>query len=172
MISRENWTVNKLEYAYRDSAIKRAAKHSLSGLITDFNPYAGAILEQPGMLVLSANLRLSRSTPEAAQARIDEYVAYRRRSQPPGASMGSMFKNPAQDYAGRLIEKAGLKGTQVGGACISPLHGNFFINYGKASAADIWSLIQLVRKTVHEQFGIELELEIQLAGQWSGYDDR
>jgi UDP-N-acetylmuramate dehydrogenase len=80
--------------------------------------------------------------------------------------MGSMFKNPAGDFAGRLIEAAGLKGTRIGKAEISPLHGNFFINHGKTQASDIRALIELARKTVKDKFGVELELEIELIGEW------
>ena len=87
---------------------------------------------------------------------MDEFVAYRKRTQPPGASMGSMFKNPPGDYAGRLIEAAGLKGARVGDAQISPVHANFFINLGNASASDIYALIQLAQETVAEKFGVEL----------------
>ena len=80
--------------------------------------------------------------------------------------MGSMFKNPPGDYAGRLIEAAGLKGTRIGDAQISALHGNFFINLGSASAADVYGLIQLVRQTVADKFGVKLELEVELVGDW------
>ena len=80
--------------------------------------------------------------------------------------MGSMFKNPPGDFAGRLIEAAGLKGTRIGNAEISPLHGNFFINHGKTNAEDIRSLIGLARKSVMDKFGVELELEIELVGEW------
>ena len=82
--------------------------------------------------------------------------------------MGSMFKNPPGDYAGRLIEAVGLKGVRVGDAQISPLHANFFINHGSATAADIWRLIQRSREAVIQGFGIALELEIELVGDWSG----
>ena len=71
---------------------------------------------------------------------MEAFSTRRRSTQPPGASMGSMFKNPPGDYAGRLIEAAGLKGTRVGDAEISTVHANFFINHGKASAADIGEL--------------------------------
>ena len=81
--------------------------------------------------------------------------------------MGSMFKNPPGDYAGRLIEAAGLEGTRIGQAEISALHANFFLNLGGASAADIYRLIELARATVAEKFGVYLELEIELAGDWS-----
>lgn len=80
--------------------------------------------------------------------------------------MGSMFKNPSGDYAGRLIEAAGLKGFSIGGAEISSLHANFFINRGSATAADIHNLIKVARREVAEQFGVQLELEIELVGDW------
>ena len=142
---RQEWPVQKMEYAYRSSLIKR----------------------QPGRsIVLAALLRLERSTSAQVQARIDEFVAYRKRTQPPGASLGSMFKNPPGDYAGRLIEAAGLKGARLGDAQISPLHANFFINSGNASASDIRDLILLAQETVMRKFGVELELEIELVGEW------
>lgn len=80
--------------------------------------------------------------------------------------MGSMFKNPPGDYAGRLIEAAGMKGSRVGGAGISDLHANFFINYGEARAADVYALIKQVRQAVFQQSGVALELEIELVGDW------
>ena len=80
--------------------------------------------------------------------------------------MGSMFKNPLGDYAGRLIEACGIKGTRVGGAQISPLHANFFVNTGDATAADIKALIDMARERVRAYFGVELELEIELMGEW------
>jgi UDP-N-acetylmuramate dehydrogenase len=80
--------------------------------------------------------------------------------------MGSMFKNPPGDYAGRLIEQAGLKGTRVGDAAISSSHANFFINYGHATASDVWDLINLARSVVASKFEINLELEIELIGTW------
>ena len=80
--------------------------------------------------------------------------------------MGSMFKNPKGDYAGRLIEAAGLKGTRIGNAEISPVHGNFFINHGQTKASDIRALIELTQKTVADKFGVKLELEVELVGEW------
>ena len=98
--------------------------------------------------------------------KMDSYLRQRRETQPPGASMGSMFKNPTGDYAGRLIDAAGLKGAHIGAAQISPLHANFFINHGDASATDVLRLIELAREQVHKEFGVELELEIELVGEW------
>jgi len=114
-----------------------------------------------------AKIRLDYSTPQEERSRIKELGLYRRKTQPPGASMGSMFKNPPGDYAGRLIEAAGLKGKVIGDAQISNLHANFFINRGAASSADVRSLIDLARREVAEQFDVELELEIELVGEWS-----
>jgi UDP-N-acetylmuramate dehydrogenase len=148
---RQEWPVEEMEYAYRSSIIKRQTMQDRGRSLP---------------VVLAALLRLERSTPENVQARIDEFVAYRKLTQPPGASMGSMFKNPPSDYAGRLIEAAGLKGVCVGDAQISPLHANFFINLGNASSSDIRALIELVQEEVMHVFGVKLELEIELVGDW------
>lgn len=91
----------------------------------------------------------------------------RRSSQPAGASLGSMFKNPPGDYAGRLIEAAGLKGMRIGGAEISSQHANFIINDEGACAQDIYSLLQMAQKSVQQKFGIDLELEIELLGTFT-----
>jgi UDP-N-acetylmuramate dehydrogenase len=120
--------------------------------------------------VLKAVLGLEQSTPEECKARMSAFVEQRKRTQPTGASMGSMFKNPEGDYAGRLIEAVGLKGTQQGAAQISPLHANFFINLGDATAADVWDLIQLVRERVASQFDVWLDLEVELIGDWEPMD--
>jgi UDP-N-acetylmuramate dehydrogenase len=100
------------------------------------------------------------------EIKADEFTEKRKRTQPPGASIGSMFKNPPGDYAGRLIEAAGLKGARIGNAEISRLHANFFVNTGGASARNVYSLINMARERVRAQFGIDLELEIELAGEW------
>jgi UDP-N-acetylmuramate dehydrogenase len=111
-------------------------------------------------------LSLKNATKEAVSVKIGEFSERRKTTQPPGASMGSMFKNPAGDHAGRLIEAAGLKGTRIGNAEISTVHGNFFVNHGMTKAGDVRALIDLTRKTVKEKFGLELELEIELVGEW------
>lgn len=145
---REDWTVNQMEYAYRSSIIKRQSGDAV---------------------ILAARLKLGHDTPAAIQSRMDEFAARRRKTQPAGASLGSMFKNPTGDYAGRLIEAAGLKSTRIGGAEISPVHANFFINLGDATADDIGKLISLAQRTVREKFGVLLELEVELLGDWSGH---
>jgi UDP-N-acetylmuramate dehydrogenase len=118
------------------------------------------------VVVLSAILNAAASSKEEAWERIMTYQAHRKETQPPGASMGSMFKNPPGDYAGRLIESAGLKGRRIGRAMISPVHANFIINLDGASAKDIWRLMNLAQETVHEKFGVKLEPEIELIGEF------
>lgn len=115
-------------------------------------------------LVLMALLALEPDDPQAIQARMQSYIAYRKQTQPPGASLGSIFKNPPGDYAGRLIEAAGLKGYRVGAAQVSPVHANFFINTGQALADDYYQLIRLVQQRVEQESGIRLEPEVELLG--------
>jgi UDP-N-acetylmuramate--alanine ligase len=154
----EVWPVQKMGYKYRSSVLKGRPTRQEMG---------GRLPSSPQAVVLSATLRLEPSTPQSVKEKMDAFGVHRRRTQPPGASMGSMFKNPAGDYAGRLIEAAGLKGARRGAAVISPVHANFFINQGHATAADIIALIDLARGAVREKFGVELELEIELAGDWT-----
>jgi len=138
----EVWPVEALKYDYRRSALKGRA-----------TPY----------LVRSALLSLSPGcNPDELRANADAFTAHRKRTQPPGASLGSMFRNPPGDYAGRLIEAAGLKGTRIGGVQISPVHANFFVNTGGGTAADYVALIEHVQHTVHERFGVDLELEVEV----------
>ena len=116
-------------------------------------------------IILTADFALSRSSAQECIVRMNEYTAHRRRTQPTDASIGSMFKNPAGDFAGRLIEQAGLKGTRSGNVEVSPVHANFFVNHGGATAKDVLRLIETVRTRVRERFGIELELEIEIVGE-------
>jgi UDP-N-acetylmuramate dehydrogenase len=99
-------------------------------------------------------------------ARADAFTARRKQTQPGGASMGSMFKNPENYYAGYLIDTAGLKGFKVGGASISEKHANFFVNSEEATAEDIRTLIAEAWNVVREKFGVEMELEVELVGKW------
>lgn len=115
-------------------------------------------------VVLQAELQLTVASTAEIEARMNEINERRRASQPPGATIGSMFKNPPGDYAGRLIEAAGLKGYRHGQAQISPVHANFFENQGGATATDMLALIDTAREAVARKFGIELELEIEVIG--------
>ena len=142
---RKDWTAQDLDYEYRGSWLKH----------------------HPGQaVVLSATLALAKRPAAEIRAQMDTFLAYRRLTQPPGASMGSMFKNPPGDSAGRLIEAAGLKGKRIGNAQISSLHANFFLNLGDARAADVHALIREASDAVRKHSGIDLELEIELVGEW------
>jgi len=145
------WPVEQIQYTYRSSLFKR---------------------EQIQAVILSARIKLKQSDPESVRATMASLADRRRSTQPPGASLGSMFKNPPGDYAGRLIQEAGLKGARIGDAEISTIHANFFINHGNASATDIGRLIQLARETVEKRFGVRLELEVELLGDWSSIIER
>jgi len=134
-----------LKFTYRSSILKRERKE---------------------LLILSATLKAERSTREAAWKTLMEMSDKRQASQPTGASTGSTFKNPPGDYAGRLIEAAGLKGMTVGHAQFSGLHANFIVNDGSSSAQEYLKLIRTAQKTVKEKFGVELELEIELIGEF------
>jgi len=141
----ESWPVDRFGYGYRTSVLKRS---ELRGI------------------VISAQFALKNATKESVSATIEQFSARRKATQPPGASMGSMFKNPEGDFAGRLIEAAGLKGTRIGNAEISTVHGNFFVNHGETRASDIRALIELAQKSVFEKSGVKLELEVELIGEW------
>ncbi len=142
---REKLSAEQMQYGYRTSVLKRGEKKAI---------------------VLSAMMRLKTASSEKVSAKITEFSERRKSTQPPGASMGSMFKNPACDHAGRLIEAAGLKGTRIGNVEISTKHANFFINHGETRASDVRELIDLTRNTVKQKFGVELELEVELTGEW------
>jgi UDP-N-acetylmuramate dehydrogenase len=122
--------------------------------------------EDRRFVVLQVNFILPYDDSEAIKARMEEFNAYRKRTQPAGASLGSIFKNPENDFAGRLIEACGLKGYKIGGVEVSQKHGNFIVNHGDATATDYYALIQHVQETVHKQQNVDLELEIELVGEW------
>jgi len=149
----QEYKVADFHYAYRDSTLKR-----LQPLVAAFKP-----------VVLHANFRLVRGEPTLIAERADRFLRHRRQTQPVEPSLGSTFVNPPGDYAGRLIEAAGLKGMRVGGVEVSGLHANFIVNpggVGKATAADVIQLIEQIQQRVAERFDVHLEQEIQLVGNW------
>lgn len=143
------WPVARFDYAYRTSVLKQRAAHKTQHAV-----------------VLEAEFALQGGEREALEAWVTEIADRRKASQPPGATCGSVFKNPSGDYAGRLIEAAGLKGRRCGGAGISPIHANFIVNCDAATTADVKSLIDLARREVSARFGVALELEVELLGEW------
>ena len=123
----------------------------------------------PQGVVVGAWLALQPGAKAKVESRVKESLHRRKATQPiemPNA--GCVFKNPAGDSAGRLIEAAGLKGAQIGDAQVSTKHANFIVNRGKATAEDTQALIRLVGKTVAEKFGTTMELEVQIVGRELG----
>ncbi len=120
-------------------------------------------------VVVSARLRVHADAPAVVRERTDAIQAERKASQPYGIrSLGSVFKNPPGDKAGRLVEAAGLKGHRVGGAQISPKHANFIVNVDHATAADVLALVQVAHDAVRRAFDVDLEREIILLGTPQG----
>ena len=116
-------------------------------------------------IVISAEFELIQSDKETVQEKRAVASGGRKATQPLRfRSAGSVFKNPKEGAAGYYIDQAGLKGTKVGDAEISPIHANFFVNHGKAKASDVVALIRLARETVHDKFGIMLDLEVKPLG--------
>jgi UDP-N-acetylmuramate dehydrogenase len=119
-----------------------------------------------GAVIVRATFALKPGDPTAIRKRISRWLVQRNASQPVEfRSAGSIFKNPPGEYAGRLVDSAGVKGTRIGGAKISEKHGNFFVNLGEAQAADVLALVELARERVRTTAGIELELEIRVVGE-------
>lgn len=117
---------------------------------------------------VSAEFQLEADSGGLARQKIRELLARRAASQPTGeSSCGSVFRNPGDEHAGRLIDSCGLKGKQIGKARVSEKHANFIINEGGARAADIEALILYVQKTVREKTGVELEAEVRIIGEKS-----
>jgi UDP-N-acetylmuramate dehydrogenase len=143
------WPNAALQYAYRSSRLKSAA-----------DPQAA------GAVVLSATFQLVHGERADIEAHAARFLAHRRATQPTAASVGSIFRNPPGDYAGRLIEAAGLKGMQIGQAQFSPVHANFLVNLGGATAHDVLTAIRLAQDTVAAQFGATLLPEILFVGDF------
>jgi len=143
---RSDWSCDRLEFTYRASKIKRGIEDAV---------------------ILAASFSVKKGNREEIVAKIEKFKKRRWRNQPPGASVGSIFRNPPDDKAGRLIEAVGLKGNQIGGAVISPKHANFIINKNRASAQDILDLLVLAHDSVLEKFGVDLIPEIEVIGDWA-----
>ena len=148
------YRVEDLAYAYRQSSLKR-------GGITD----AGF-----GPVLLKANFRLESGERETIRRTAQAFLSHRRDTQPVESSLGSTFVNPPGDFAGRLIEEAGLKGFGLGGIEVSRTHANFLINpggVGAATAAEVVAMIEHIQAEVARYSGVQLEPELQKIGDWS-----
>ena len=170
---------DKLGLVYRDSRLKHGLGQGSCDVVArtaDGAPAGVAAHAGTGTttgaaspeIVLAATFRLSPAAPAEIAGHMAEIRRWRREHQPLNLpSAGSVFRNPPGDSAGRLIDACGLKGTCVGGAEISPMHANFIVTAGGASAADVKALAELARSAVAERFGVELEFEVQFTGDWS-----
>jgi UDP-N-acetylmuramate dehydrogenase len=149
----------------------KGALRTLSGADCRF-AYRDSILksEKAGWVVRSATFETGEDDPLRIRERIKEVQRHRRQTQPiEKRSLGSTFKNPPGDAAGRLIDACGLKGRRIGGAQISEKHANFIVNLGGASADDVLALMAEMRNRVFERFGIELEPEVRVVGRTAGH---
>jgi UDP-N-acetylmuramate dehydrogenase len=143
------------DIGYRHVALREGSR---------LTPHASPLA--PEELFAAAWLRFTPGDGGEARRVIKELLQRRIASQPleqPNA--GSVFRNPPGDYAARLIESCGLKGTAIGGAMVSPKHANFIVNTGGARAADIEALIELVQRTVESRRGVRLEREVRIIGE-------
>jgi UDP-N-acetylmuramate dehydrogenase len=140
-----------LALAYRDSRFKHA----------------------PEELILDATFRLEAADPATIKARLDDIRRWRQTHQPLGLpSAGSVFRNPLPESAGRLIDEAGMKGTRIGGAVVSPKHANFIVNDRRGTASDVRRLGEHVRAVIRERHGLDLRFEIVFLGDWGDWEDR
>ncbi|MEH7110834.1 UDP-N-acetylmuramate dehydrogenase [Neobacillus niacini] len=139
------WLSNdEMEFTYRTSALQK---------------------KRPG-IVLEAEFKLTKGDRTAIVSQMQKNKDYRKETQPwnfPCA--GSIFRNPLPHYAGKLIEDAGLKGYQIGGAKISEMHGNFIVNAGNATAKDVLDLIQFIKDTILNSYGVKIETEVEIVGR-------
>jgi UDP-N-acetylmuramate dehydrogenase len=141
------WGLDDLKFGYRTSALRDGALK--------------------GGLVIAATLQLQRGDGEEAKRMMAKLTRERSETQPiKTKNCGSVFRNPPGDSAGRLVQAAGLKGVREGAAIVSPLHGNFILNEGGATAAEAKRLIERIQAEVKRRFNVELELEVELVGRW------
>jgi UDP-N-acetylmuramate dehydrogenase len=157
--------VTELGLSYRHSRF-RANRHVQFDKNGQIKVPAREMID-PLEVITGASFLLYRVDPSVLYDRIVFYKQHRKDTQPSQPSAGSVFKNPPEDYAGRLIETVGLKGHVIGRAAISEKHANFIVNQGGATVADIVGLITLAHKAVYEECGISLELEVEPRGDWN-----
>ncbi|HEX9070000.1 MAG TPA: UDP-N-acetylmuramate dehydrogenase [Ktedonobacterales bacterium] len=157
-------TAAELGLDYRRSRFREARELEFAADGRPLPPPRALI--EPAEIITGGTFLLCSAPSDEVWARVNAYRQHRKDTQPSQASAGSVFKNPPGDHAGRLVEAAGLKGTHIGGAQISPKHANFIVNAGGATAADIIALVALARTTVLDRFGVALHLEVEPRGDW------
>jgi UDP-N-acetylmuramate dehydrogenase len=146
-VGKKTWTPIDLKLGYRTSALREGALK--------------------GALVIGATIQVERGDGEEAKRMMAKLTKDRNEAQPiKTKNCGSVFKNPPGDSAGRLVQAAGLKGLREGKAVVSTLHGNFIINEGGATAAEVRRLIEKVQAEVKRRFNVDLEPEVEFVGLW------
>jgi UDP-N-acetylmuramate dehydrogenase len=150
-------TVTRVEFLEADGSTRSFDRRQCR-----FGYRSSVFRGRPGV-VLAAELELAPGRPDPIRARMERFAASRRANQPTELpSCGSVFLKPAGDYAGRLIEQAGLKGARVGGIEVSPKHANFFVNLGGGTADDVLALVERVEAEVERKFGVRLQREFEI----------
>lgn len=154
-------TVKKVTYIDDNGDI-----HTIDNEACEFG-YRKSVFSGGGKYIVSAELELKKGDSSEIAEKMADYTKRRREKQPISyPSAGSTFKRPEGNFAGTLIEKAGLKGYTVGGATVSELHAGFVINVGGATAQDVIDVIEHTKKTVLEKFDVKLEPEVRLMGDF------
>lgn len=146
---------------FEDGTVKWLIKEEM-----DFSYRTSVLQTKYSGIVLEVELQLKTGNREEIVRRMQKNKDYRRETQPwnhPCA--GSIFRNPLPNFAGDLVEKAGLRGHQIGGAKISEMHGNFIVNTGSASAKDVLDLIAFVKETIKEKFDVDMHTEVEIIGR-------
>ncbi len=152
--------VSAVRGADADGRIRTLARNEVDFL------YRRSILP-PGFIVSAVEFDLIPGDRESLAAKVAELKAKRAAHQPHGVpNAGSIFKNPPGNFAGRLLERCGLKGERIGDAAFSDRHANFIVNLGGARAIEVRELMELARRRVEEQTGVRLEPEVKLVGEW------
>jgi UDP-N-acetylmuramate dehydrogenase len=130
--------------------------------------YRSSVIQKNGGIILKAKFNLRKGNKEDIQGVMNELTRKREASQPlEFPSAGSIFKRPVGYFAGKLIQDAGLRGYQIGGAQVSLKHAGFIINAGNASSSDVLNLIKHIQTEVKNQFGVDLETEVKLVGEFN-----
>ena len=155
------WTFDVVERVLMVNSTSKVEEIERDGFTIEYRK----VREIADGIALGAVLKLVEvQASDSIRERMDSYSDVRKGSQPVAPSAGCIFKNPDNEYAGRLIDELGLKNMSVGGAEVSDKHGNFIINRGGSTSKDVESLIALIQKRVKEERGIDLEPEVLILG--------
>ena len=155
------WTFDVVERVLMVNSTSKVEEIERDGFTIEYRK----VREIADGIALGAVLKLGEvQASDSIRERMDSYSDVRKGSQPVAPSAGCIFKNPDNEYAGRLIDELGLKNMSVGGAEVSDKHGNFIINRGGSTSKDVESLIALIQKRVKEERGIDLEPEVLILG--------